>query len=112
MTEIKRDDGFSEEIELFQADGVTPFVVTGRTLLAQLRNREALVADLTVVAVSSPNGNVVRVSAPASLTRNFPVSDARNVLKYDIAVIDGASDPVRTPDMIVTVLDQQTVRAV
>jgi hypothetical protein len=64
------------------------------------------------VAVASPNGNVVRVSAPASLTRNFPVSDALNVLKYDVAVIDGANDPMRTPDLIVNVLDQQTMRAV
>lgn len=112
MTEIKRDDGFSEELALYQADGVTPLVVTGRTLLAQLRNREALVADLTVVAVSSPDSNVVRVSAPASATRTWPVSDARNVLKYDVAVIDGANDPVRSPDLVVTVLDQQTVRPV
>ncbi len=104
---MKRGEGFAVEMDLFEADGVTPIVVTGKTLQAQLRNREALVATLTVVARAGvPAQNGVLVTAAS--TSGWPRSDALNVLKFDVAVIAAGAPPIKSGDVIVQVDDDQT----
>lgn len=107
IVKIKRGEGFAVEMDLFEADGVTPIVVTGRALQAQLRNREALVATLTVVpraGVAAQNGVLVT----AASTSAWPLSDTLNVLKFDVAVIAPGAQPLKSGDVIVQVDDEQT----
>lgn len=104
---VKRGEGFAVELDLFEADGTTPLVVTGKELQAQLRNREALVADLTVVARSGvPAENGVLVTSGS--TSGWPLTDSRNVLKFDVAVIAPGALPVISGDLQVHVQDNQT----
>jgi len=107
MIEITRGETLAAQLTLRQAAGGPVIDLTDATVTCQLRNREALVADLTVEIADPATGGIVAISAASTVTDDWPVSDNRNRLLADVKiVIDGAV--TYSPAFEILVKDNQT----
>jgi hypothetical protein len=100
----KRGDTFSATVTLLQADGTTPIDLTGFTVTAEVEGA-ALTGPFEqalTVTVEDEQAGQITLSATATDTAAWPITEARRRLLCDVKRVQGAT-VLRSPTFEIVV---------